>query len=145
MPHRRIGLGAMPMALAGLDMHDIAHIDFALVMLRRDHAGAGGHDQDLVAVVGMPSRGAALAEIHHTAVVVRGVPGLDDGLARPGNRPSPSFDPLGAFHWDVRYAFKRDHLHGDSLLALTAAQGIGNTAICTRNHFGHTLSAIGYQ
>src|ERR1700749_2953079 len=70
--------------------------------------------------MGMPSCRAALAEVNDAAVVVRGVSRLDDGLARPGNRPGPSFDPLGAFHRDVRYLFKRDHLHDDSLLKLTA-------------------------
>ena len=85
--HRRIGLGAVPMALAGLDVHDIADVDLLLLVLGRDHAGARGHDQDLVAGMGMPTRRAALAEVHHAAVVVPGVAGLDDGLARPGNRP----------------------------------------------------------
>jgi hypothetical protein len=40
MPHRRIGLGAMPMAFTGLDMHDITHVDLTLFMLRCHHAGA---------------------------------------------------------------------------------------------------------
>ena len=40
VPHRRIGLGAMPVAFTGLDMHDITHIDLTLLMLRRHHAGA---------------------------------------------------------------------------------------------------------
>ena len=43
--HRRISLGAVPMPLAGLDLHDIAHVDFMLFMLRRNHAGACGHDR----------------------------------------------------------------------------------------------------
>ncbi len=80
MPHRRIGLGAMPMAFAGLDVHDITQINLTLFMLRRHHAGARGHDQYLVAGMRMPSRGAPLAEVHHAAVVVRGVAGLNDGL-----------------------------------------------------------------
>ena len=62
MAHCRIGLGAMPMAFTGLDMHDIADIDLALLVLVRHHAGARGHDQHLVAVMRMPSRGAPLAE-----------------------------------------------------------------------------------
>jgi hypothetical protein len=36
-------------------------------MLRCHHAGARGNDQHLVIVMGMPSRGAALAEIDHAA------------------------------------------------------------------------------
>ena len=81
MPHRRIGLGAMPMAFTGLDMHDIAHVDLALFMLVCDHARARGDDQHLVAVMRMPTRGATLAEVHHAAIIIRGIPGLNDGLA----------------------------------------------------------------
>ena len=80
VPHRRVGLGAMPMAFTGLDMDDIPDIDLTLCMLRCHHAGARGHDQDLVAGMGMPSRRATLAEVHHAAVIVRGVPRLNDGL-----------------------------------------------------------------
>src|SRR5437667_9258713 len=73
--------------------------------------------------MGMPSRGAPLAEVHDAAVVVLGVPGLDDGLPRPGNRPGPSFDPLGsAFGRNIRYVFERDDLHDDLLLVLTNAR-----------------------
>jgi hypothetical protein len=47
MPHRGIGLGAMPMAFICLDMHDITDIDLTLFMLRCHHVGARGHDQHL--------------------------------------------------------------------------------------------------
>jgi len=80
MPHCRIGLGAMPMAFASLDMHDITHVDLVLFVLRRHHAGARRYHQDLVAVMRVPSCGAALAEIYHAAIIVRGVSGLNDGL-----------------------------------------------------------------
>src|SRR5271165_4920611 len=126
----------MPMAFTGLDMHDVADIDFTLLVLRCHHAGARRHDQDLVAGMGMPTRRAALAEVHDAAVVVRGVPGLDDGLTRPGNRPGPSFDPVSAFHRDIRYVFKRDHLHDDFLLVLTGTQGIRHS----HNRSGALLS-----
>ena len=76
--HRRVGLGAMPMAFAGLDVHDIADVDLTLLMLRRHHAGTRGHDQHLVAVMRMPPRGATLAEVHHATVIIRGVPRLND-------------------------------------------------------------------
>ena len=55
VPHRRIGLCAMPMAFTGLDVHDVTDIDFALLTLGCNHAGAGGHDQHLLAAMGMPS------------------------------------------------------------------------------------------
>src|SRR5215831_20381110 len=68
--HRRIGLRAVPMALAGLDLHNVARIDFALFVLVGDHAGARGHDQNLIAVMRMPSGRAALAEVHDAAIEV---------------------------------------------------------------------------
>src|SRR5437899_2496323 len=37
MAHRRVGLGAVPMAFAGLDVHDIADIDLLLLVLGRHH------------------------------------------------------------------------------------------------------------
>src|SRR2546426_11381885 len=114
MAHRRVGLGAMPVAFASLDVHDIADIDLELFVLGGDHAGARGHDQDLVAGMGMPSRGAALAEIHHAAIIVRRVAGLDDGLTRPRNRPRPPFDRRGAFDRNVRDVLKCDDLHDGS-------------------------------
>src|SRR5438132_12780515 len=77
----------------------------------------------------MPSRGATLTEVHHAAVIVRRIPGLNDGLTRPGNRSGPPFDPLSAFHWDIRYVSKRDHLHDDSPLGLTGVQVIRKSAI----------------
>src|SRR5271165_5824020 len=48
MPHRCVGLGAVPMTFARLDVRDIAHIDLTLLMLCRHHAGARCHDQDLI-------------------------------------------------------------------------------------------------
>lgn len=70
VPHRRIRLGAVPVAFAGLDVHDIADIDLFLLVLGCHHAGPRDHDQDLIAVMRVPARGAALAEVHHAAIVV---------------------------------------------------------------------------
>src|SRR5215469_16954354 len=109
--HCRISLGAVPMALAGLYMHDIADIDLTLFALVRHHARARRHDQYLVAIMRMPARRAALAEVYDAAIVVRRVSGLDDGLARPGNGPGPPFDPVCTLYRDIRYVFERDHLH----------------------------------
>src|ERR1019366_6304617 len=116
--HRRIGFGTMPMAFTGLDVHDIAHVDLTLFPLVRHHAGARGHDQYLVAGMGMPARGAALAEIHHTAVVVFRIAWVDDGLARTRHWAGPAFDPLGAFHGDGWDVFQGDDLHDDCILVL---------------------------
>jgi hypothetical protein len=114
MPHRRIGFGAMPMALTGLDMDDITDSDLALVMLGRHHAGARGRYQQLVTVVRMPPRGAAPAEIHHAAVIVGRVTGLNDGLARPGDRACVSWDRLRSCHRGIWNVLECDHLHDDS-------------------------------
>ena len=80
MPHSRIGRGGMPMAFTGLDVYDVTHIDLTLFMLRCHLAGARRHNQHLVAVMRVPSRSATLAEVHHAAVIVRGVARLDDRL-----------------------------------------------------------------
>src|SRR4029077_11414928 len=123
VPHRRIGLGAVPVALAGLDVHDIADIDLLLLVLGRHHAGARGHHQDLVAAMGVPASRAALAEIHHASIVIRGIPRLDDGLARARHRPGPSFDPIGAFHRKIRDVLERDDLHDLSPSCFPSSDG----------------------
>jgi hypothetical protein len=41
MRHRRIRLGAMPVPLTGLDVHDVTDRDFALFLLRCDDPRAG--------------------------------------------------------------------------------------------------------
>jgi hypothetical protein len=46
VPHRRIGLRAMPMAFTRLDVHDITDINFAPFMLGVNHAGTGGFRRD---------------------------------------------------------------------------------------------------
>src|ERR1700730_11443777 len=56
----------------------------------------------------MPSRGAALAEVHDAAVIVGRVSRVNDRLARPGNRACVPFDRLRTFHWDLGYIFERD-------------------------------------
>src|SRR5271166_2047418 len=134
--HRRIGLGAMPMTFASFDLHDITDIDLALFSLVGDQAGARDHDQQLIAIMNMPARIAALAEIHHAAIVIRRFTGLDNRLARPGDWPGPSFGALGGTLgrdiWDI---FKRDHLHDDTPLGLIALQGI-------RIRYGHIVSQL---
>src|SRR5262245_48113612 len=46
MSHRRIRLGAMPVPLPGLNVHDIADGHFALLMLRGDDATTRRDDQN---------------------------------------------------------------------------------------------------
>src|SRR5262249_1275880 len=100
MTHRRIRLGPVPMPLAGLDLHHVTDVDRNLLLFVCDIARAGGHDQDLVAIMRMPSRIAPLAKIHHTAVVIGGFSRRNDGLPGPGNGPRPPLSLLSrAFHW----------------------------------------------
>jgi hypothetical protein len=40
MPHRRLRLGAVPMPLAGLDLHYVPHVDLHLLLFVCDIAGA---------------------------------------------------------------------------------------------------------
>src|SRR5262252_4689926 len=107
MRHRGIRLGPVPMPLARLDLHHVPHLDRSLLVFGRDIASARGHDQELVAIMGMPSGIAPLTKMHHTAVVMGGVPGRNDGLPRPGHRSRPPRRLLGsAFHGKNRDIFE---------------------------------------
>src|SRR5438270_5224855 len=110
--HRRVGLGAVPMALAGLDVHDVADLDLALLVLVGDLAGARGHDEDLVAGMRVPAGRAALAEIDDAAVVIRGLAGLDNRLAGALDRSGPALDTGGGLDPPLRDVFQRDDFQG---------------------------------
>src|SRR5262245_2072788 len=112
MRHRRIRLSAVPVPLAGFDMHDVADGYLALFTLRRDHASAGRHHQDLITVVGMPSGSRTFAEVHHIAAKVLGLSVADDRLPRPADRPSsPSGDGCGAVHGFFRQILNFEYAH----------------------------------
>src|SRR5215510_12353428 len=114
MRHRRIRLRAVPVPFAGFDMHDVADGYLALFPLRRDHASAGRHHQDLITVVGMPSGSRTFAEVHHIAAKVLGLSVTDDRLPRPADRPSsPSGNGRGAVHGFLRQViyFEYAHIH----------------------------------
>src|SRR6266850_3438231 len=99
MRHRRIRLRAVPVALAGFDVHDVADGYLALFLLRRDHAPPGCNHQNLIAVVGMPSGSGAFAEVHHVEAKVVGLSVADDRLPRPADRsPFPSGNGCRAVH-----------------------------------------------
>src|SRR5574341_2358890 len=78
----------MPMTLTGLDMHDIANGDLALLRLSRGKALARRDDEDLIAIMHMPPGGRAGAEVHHVTAKVIGLPVADDRLPRPAHRPA---------------------------------------------------------
>src|SRR5262245_23875011 len=100
------------MALTGLDVCHVADVDLALLMLGRHDAAARSHDQNLIAIVDMPPGVAAPAEVHHGAVVVLGLAGIDDGLASPKYWARPARGLLGrTFGRDVWDVLKRDNLH----------------------------------
>src|SRR5215471_1735529 len=90
MRHGRIRLGPVPMPLTRLDLHDVTHLDLALLVFGRDIASAQGHDQELVAIMRMPSGITPLTKVHHTTVVVGGVPRGNDGLPRAGHGACPA-------------------------------------------------------
>src|SRR5580692_1777217 len=102
MAHRRRGLGAVPVALAGLDVHDVADLDLLrLAALDRHHALTRRHHQDLVAGVGVPAGRATLTEIDNAAIVVWRVASLDDGLAGTLHRPGPTLYAIRALDRQV--------------------------------------------
>src|SRR6266850_1792359 len=70
MRQRRIGFGAVPVALASLDMDHVAHVDLSFLMLRGDDATAAGDDEDLIARMGMPSGRGSWFKVNDTAAVV---------------------------------------------------------------------------
>src|SRR5262245_8037186 len=114
MRHRRIRLCAMPVPLTGFDMHDVADGYLALFPLRRDHASAGRHHQDLITVVGMPSGSRTFAEVHHIAAKVLGLSVTDDRLPRPADRPSsPSGNGpgRGPYHGFLRQVIYFEYAH----------------------------------
>jgi hypothetical protein len=84
--HRRMGHGAVTMAFVGLNVRDVTDIDLVLFLLVRNHAGARGGDQNLVAVMRMRSCRASLAASSRRC----GDPQANQrvGLHRePGSRP----------------------------------------------------------
>src|SRR5262249_8136668 len=112
MRHRRIRLRAVPVPFAGFDMHDVADGYLALFTLRRDHASAARHHQDLIAVVSVPSGGGTFAEVHHVAAKVLGLSVADNRLPRPADRPSsPSGDGRGAVHGFFRQILNFEYTH----------------------------------
>ena len=112
MRHRRIGLGPMQVALAGLDVHDIADGDLALFRVRRDRPSARRDHQDLVTVVGMPPGSRAIAKVNHVTPVVIGVSVADDRLPRPAHRSAaPPANGRGGVHRFFRQIVNSKYTH----------------------------------
>src|SRR5258708_6562612 len=86
MRHRRIRPGAMPVALAGLDVHHIANGDLALLGFAGDDPFAGRDDEYLIAVMHMPAGRRPDAEIHHVAAKLFRLTVGDDFLPRTAHR-----------------------------------------------------------
>ena len=74
MRQRRVRRRAVPMALAGFNMHDITHGDFALFSLRRRETFARRDDENLIAVVHMPAGSRTDAEVDHVAAEISDCP-----------------------------------------------------------------------
>src|SRR6516165_2755326 len=102
----------MPVALACLDMHDVADADLALFLLRGDHTPAGCDHQDLVTVMGMPSGGGAFAKVYHVATKVIGLSVTDDRLPCAADRSSsPSGSRRSAVHGTFRQVTNLEYTH----------------------------------
>src|SRR5262249_40777867 len=114
MRHCRIRLGPVPMPLARFDLHHVTDMDLSLLVFGSDIASARSHDQELVAIMRMPSSITSLTKMHHTTVIIGGVPGRNDGLPRPGYRACPPRRLLGgAFHGKNRDIVECDDAHTD--------------------------------
>src|SRR4029078_3806575 len=72
--------GAVPVVLAGRDDDDVTRVDDLLLVVGRDHAGALGDDEDLVASVLVKLVARAGAEAHDAQVEVGTVVWLEDVL-----------------------------------------------------------------
>lgn len=81
--HRGIGLCAMPVPLAGLDVHHIADTDLTLFFIGRHGTTAGCDHQDLITIVSVPAGGRSLVKVDHVAAVIVGVAVANDCL--PGS------------------------------------------------------------
>src|SRR5688500_3591611 len=114
MGHRRVGPGAVPVALSGLDMHNIARDDLTFFFFRRDHTFSGRDDQDLIAVVHMPAGGRTGTKVNDVTAKVIRVPIADDRLARAAHRPTgPAGDRRSAVHRFFRYIVYFDNAHDE--------------------------------
>ncbi|MNC98354.1 hypothetical protein D3C83_162860 [compost metagenome] len=76
------------MALAGVDMHDIADRDLAPLRFGRGKAPARRHDENLIGVVHVPAGGRAKRKVHHVAAKVIRLAVADHRLPRPAHRPA---------------------------------------------------------
>src|SRR5689334_18916700 len=103
MRHWRIRPGAMPVALAGLDVHHVAYGDLALLGFAGDDPPAGGDDEYLIAVMHVPAGRRSNAEIHDVAAKLFGLPVADNFLPRAAHRTAgPSGDRRRRAHRFLR-------------------------------------------
>jgi len=70
MGHVGLFLCPVPVVLPFQDVDHVAHGHFLLLVLVGDHADPGRYDQDLVALVNVPTCSCSLFEIHDAAVEV---------------------------------------------------------------------------
>src|SRR5215472_3554614 len=95
MAHCGIGSGPVPVALTCLDVSNVANLDLASLGFCGDPPAARGDDEDLVAIVNVPTRVASLAGVHDAAIEIRCLSGLDDGLTGAMHGPGISIRRFG--------------------------------------------------
>src|SRR5512145_363307 len=83
--HGRFRRSAVPMALARFDVHDIANLDVTLFAFGCNLALPRRDDQDLIAIVDMPSCSRTDAEVDHVAAKIFRLPVADHRLPRSAN------------------------------------------------------------
>src|SRR6476646_4217673 len=98
--HRGIRRCTVPVFFAGFNMHDIADGDITLLVFRRDLSLSRRDDQNLIAIVNMPSRCCADAEIDHVAAEIVRLPSANNRLPRP------------AHHTATPSRYRRRRIHG---------------------------------
>jgi hypothetical protein len=87
------------MSLSRSDMHDVADGDVSLFRFSRNPAFPCRDDENLVAIVHVPTGGRADAEIDHVAAEIVRLPVADDRLPSPAHRsPRPSGDRRRSVH-----------------------------------------------
>src|ERR1044071_222523 len=133
MRHRRIFPGAVPVPFACPDMNDIADGNFALVLLGCNDPPPGRHDENLIAVVCVPTRCGAFAKIDDVAAEIIRFPVSNHRLARTAYRTTrPPGDWRRTAHGFFRQIVELYHTHSRPPRKCTGAHLRLDRAYCTK-------------
>jgi len=73
----------MPMALTGLDMHNVINRNLARFLITADHSRAGNDHQDLIAAVRVPPRGGTFFKVYQITAKIFRISVAYDRLSSP--------------------------------------------------------------